>query len=444
MTPRVERRIAAFVKWEARGRGSLLWDQRVRLEPPFVPFERDVDMAPPVDDGQFETFGTKFFGWLAGPLNKDAGSEMVLEPESAAQEIEPLLDESEERVIELEIALPQSSSISRELAERFLSSLQQCRHPISFEVVGRTNRIAIQIAGRESDVAQIRRQLEAHFPDVSVTIAGSRLGDIWSDERPSLVFDLGLEKEFMVPLVTVGSLSHDPLTGIVGAFTDLKDQEIGVLQILFESVRQPWSASMLRSVTNADGSGFFSNAPDLVSQTRRKTEKPLYATVCRLAVQGENYDRVLEVASGLAGAVSVVNSPTANELIPLNNDSYDFKLHVSDLLDRRSHRSGMVLNLDELVSIVHLPNSTVRIPKLVRDAKRTKAPPSIADGNPVLLGENQHAGETRNVTVNDEHRLRHTHVIGSSGSGKSTFLINQIRQDIDRGSGLAVFDPTVI
>jgi DNA helicase HerA-like ATPase len=125
----------------------------------------------------------------------------------------------------------------------------------------------------------------------------------------------------------------------------------------------------------------------------------------------------------------------------LNNDSYEFDLHVKDLLDRRTHRSGMIFSSAELVSLVHLPNSTVRIPKLVRDARRTKAAPLSTKNNPIVLGENQHAGEVRTVTVSDEQRLRHTHVIGSSGSGKSTFLINQIRQDIERGSGLAVFDP---
>jgi hypothetical protein len=441
MTPRVQRRIDAFFEWEARGRGRLLWDHRVRLEPPFVAFDREIDIAEPVDDGQIETLGSKFASWLTGSTPGQISQEAESGEELSESEGAPENDDSEESVTELEIALPQSSSVSRDLAEQFLLSLQQCRFPISFEVIGKSNRIAIQFSGRESDVSQIRRQLEAHFPDVTVIESGTRLEQLWGEDSPSLIFDLGLEREFMVPLITSTSFSNDPLIGIVGALTDLKNQEVGLLQVLFEPVRQPWSASMLRSVTNGDGSGFFVNAPELLSQARSKTQKPLYAIVCRIAAQSDNYDRVLEIATGIAGALSIVNDPRGNELIPLSNDSYEFDLHVKDLLDRRTHRSGMIFSSAELVSLVHLPNSTVRIPKLVRDARRTKAAPHSTEGNPIVLGENQHAGEVRTVTVSDEQRLRHTHVIGSSGSGKSTFLINQIRQDIDRGGGLAVFDP---
>lgn len=40
-----------------------------------------------------------------------------------------------------------------------------------------------------------------------------------------------------------------------------------------------------------------------------------------------------------------------------------------------------------------------------------------------------------------EQRVRHTHIIGASGTGKSTLLFNLIRQDIENGEGVAVLDP---
>ena len=45
------------------------------------------------------------------------------------------------------------------------------------------------------------------------------------------------------------------------------------------------------------------------------------------------------------------------------------------------------------------------------------------------------------VALTAEHRVRHVHVIGTSGTGKSTFLFNLIRQDIESGVGVAVLDP---
>ena len=38
-------------------------------------------------------------------------------------------------------------------------------------------------------------------------------------------------------------------------------------------------------------------------------------------------------------------------------------------------------------------------------------------------------------------RCKHMHVIGTTGSGKSTFLVNCILQDIARGRGVCVLNP---
>lgn len=49
--------------------------------------------------------------------------------------------------------------------------------------------------------------------------------------------------------------------------------------------------------------------------------------------------------------------------------------------------------------------------------------------------------EDRLVGIGREERLRHVHVLGRTGVGKSTLLLNQIRGDIERGAGLCVIDP---
>ena len=54
----------------------------------------------------------------------------------------------------------------------------------------------------------------------------------------------------MFPLAT-GKL--DPFVGIVGALSDLKDQEFGLFQILWQPVKHPWTESIINSVLGADG-----------------------------------------------------------------------------------------------------------------------------------------------------------------------------------------------
>jgi len=50
-------------------------------------------------------------------------------------------------------------------------------------------------------------------------------------------------------------------------------------------------------------------------------------------------------------------------------------------------------------------------------------------------------GIRKSVGIPDAERLKHTHVVGATGSGKTTVLKNLIIQDMQRGNGLAVIDP---
>ena len=52
-----------------------------------------------------------------------------------------------------------------------------------------------------------------------------------------------------------------------------------------------------------------------------------------------------------------------------------------------------------------------------------------------------HLGESIPVRLTPEQRVYHTHIIGATGTGKSTLLFNLIRQDLESGQGVAVLDP---
>ena len=198
---------------------------------------------------------------------------------------------------------------------------------------------------------------------------------------------------------------------------------------------------MLDAVTTGDGRAFFADAPEYVSLNKKKVSKPLFAAVVRLGIRSKDIERCWSLAKGAASTLSQYEYSGSNTLIPLENNEYPTEVHELDLLYRRTHRYGMLLNSEELVSLAHLPSSSVRSDKLYRDIARTKESPSLAVGNELALGINYHRGETTEVTVSSDQRLKHTYVIGTSGTGKSTLLLNMIIQDIERGNGIAVLDP---
>lgn len=45
------------------------------------------------------------------------------------------------------------------------------------------------------------------------------------------------------------------------------------------------------------------------------------------------------------------------------------------------------------------------------------------------------------LAVYDEDRLRHTYVVGKTGTGKSKFLLSLMIRDIQAGKGIGVIDP---
>ncbi len=102
----------------------------------------------------------------------------------------------------------------------------------------------------------------------------------------------------------------------------------------------------------------------------------------------------------------------------------------------------MILNAEELAGFVHVPSAEVRSDFLRPKIGKTKALPGQRRGfKGVVLGRNIHQGQEFPVALTNDERVRHVHVIGASGTGKSTLLFNLIRQDMENGEGLSLIEP---
>ncbi|TAK97569.1 MAG: hypothetical protein EPO07_13065, partial [Verrucomicrobia bacterium] len=283
--------------------------------------------------------------------------------------------------------------------------------------------------------------MEALFPDAVLTVCEDALASAWSaqDDSEAAIVEFGLAREFVFPLA---ACKRDPFVGITAALHKLASAEVGLVQILFEPVRNPWGKSVLSALTDNEGKPFFHDAPELLKAAEQKADKALYAVVVRIATRAGEFDRAWAIARNLAAALRVFSNPAGNELIPLHNDDYPFETHEEDVLRRQTRRSGMILTSDELLGFVHLPSAEVSSPKLIRQVAKTKAAPvSFQATNGLLLGHNSHAGRTVEIRLSPDQRVRHAHLIGVHGTGKSTSLFNLISQDIANGEGVAVLDP---
>jgi predicted DNA-binding transcriptional regulator AlpA len=431
-----------FYEWEMRGRGWCVWDRPVELEPPFRPFFGHFISGSPgaiADDGRRQTPLSGFINGLF--KGRDTGSKVVLP--SADVEPLPIYIDDRAPIVEIQAILPPETKITRDAAGQFLMSVGHVHRSASFEIIGTCESVVVQLACAPNDRQQVREQLQSYFPEALVSERRGFLEALWDTNgaKATAAVEYGLSKEFMRPLRSFERFDPDPLAGLIGAMGELGKTETALFQVLFAPVRQPWPASIIRAVTDNAGDSFFVDDPAMVKLAAEKTSSPLFAAVIRVVAQSPKSNRAWRIVEGMGKSLRQFADATSNELMPLSNDEYDEDQHREDVVTRRSCRTGLIVNRDELVSLVHLPSASARSPKLKREERKTKAPPSMAFGHALVLGENHHAGKSLTVTISTEQRVRHMHLIGASGSGKSTLLLNMIVQDIENGEGLAVLDP---
>lgn len=440
----------AFSKWETNGRGWHIYDFPVELEPPFASFGHLLNAPePPVyDDGRHSTFWSRLADGVTGRPTDDHSPALahyrkqIADFQATVREaFEPLFCRYlAAEFVELQIILSKEMKTAKGAAENLLTSFSYLSHPVSFEIIGTNAEIVVQLACSETDAAHVRNQIKAHLPEVLVREASGFLFNVWTfSDDENLIVDFGLSNEFFLPLKTHSYSDADLFVSIIGALSDLEDGEVGIFQVLLQKTQNDWAQDAINAVEYLTETDSYSKGAG--KSVKEKTATPLYAACLRVAGKSYSEQRAWRIVKAVGSGLAALSSPAGNELIPLSNDGYPEENQEEALLERRTFRGGMLLNLDELACLVHPPSSAVKSSKLQRESERTKAAPAMALHNTLILGENHHQGETAEVSLSNEQRTKHIHLIGSSGSGKSTLMLNLIAQDLENNQGVCVIDP---
>jgi len=427
-----------FYRWEQRGRGWQYFEDPVCLEPEFVPFffKSAKPATKAVDDGKVHSI----FSLIKSAFKSNPEPE-VQEYTGYEQAQGQIFDCTEPLRI-YAIAFPKGHKVDPETMQQLLLMLTYCQYPLSFEIVGSSSSIAMLLTCRQPDAGQMTSQVKAYFPDCNIKDCADPLEEIvLKDDAMASICHYGLRDEFMRPLRASDRIKPDPLIGILASMEHLLHGEHAVIQVLFQGTVNPWSESIMRSVLDGKGKPFFEDAPEMVPLAKDKISAPLFGVAMRVMGVSHDRERARHISNTVGSALGRLFFSESNSLIPIMSPDLDFFVNVQDFLRRETHQTGMLLNSRELATIVHLPSETVMSDKLVRDTRKTKAAPAVTEGQPLVLGLNEHQGKEKLVTVNSNQRLRHTHLIGATGTGKSTLLHSMIAQDIKQGNGVAVLDP---
>lgn len=128
-----------------------------------------------------------------------------------------------------------------------------------------------------------------------------------------------------------------------------------------------------------------------------------------------------------------------HNIAEIRGDSWGFPDAPQDL-ERWRH----LFSLSETVTGTRLPTPGSRgIPGLdILNVRVVQMPARLSETGTVI-GESvvPVQGRTLPFRISTDDRLRHTYIVGRTGTGKSTLLENMVLQDIEAGYGVAVIDP---
>ena len=294
-----------------------------------------------------------------------------------------------------------------------------------------------------------------------------------------------LTKKSAYPIKTYDAFEADPMESILSAFSKTTKDEKLALQILIaptlenqskrlrkeiEAIKEGKRGRLIFRIIKSLRSATISDAKDEKQDAEKdkkisfsqqelwdldkKVEDELFSVKIRALATSEAPDRPEKIINDLARwfnqyAYVGLNNFHFKKTWGIKNFAREFiqRLFFTDSSlwnNLKSFGKKNILNVKELSSIIHLPNSKFnRSPRIQRQRYKIIAAPENIPAEGILLGHNLYAGikkEIRIMTSNDD-RFRHVYALGQTGSWKTTLLITSVLEDIKQGNGFCYIDP---
>jgi hypothetical protein len=379
----------------------------------------------------------------------------------------------------------ESLQLEREVisvVEQFLSSVSAIARErknalkdidyVTFEIAAMHDEIVFYMAVPESIADLLEKQLHSVYnqaviePAEEYNIFLPRVGYAHAAA-------LKLKKAQAWPIRTYQQIESDPLNVLTNSLSKVSRDEAAIIQVLFRPARQGWqkqSEALVKKLqkgqTSLGGKRTDSALKEIMSAKPQKagereqkqltplTEEILKAVTNKGGKVGFNVNvRVVASSPRVDGAKVIVRNvlaafeqfsfPNVNSFVPVEpKRPADQSALLSSITFRTFSQKAMLLSSEELGSFMHLPDSRfVETPNIVWLGARSAPAPARLPSEGHLIGENVFRGVRRPFYLPDEDRRRHFYVVGKTGTGKTTFLVNSIRQDIESGKGVAFLDP---
>jgi hypothetical protein len=188
--------------------------------------------------------------------------------------------------------------------------------------------------------------------------------------------------------------------------------------------------------------GMVAGAPsdsEALAALRRKQALPLLLATARIGVRCRTGWAELKQLRQIEATWHETRVPGAH----LQRRTQFTKWVASSMAKRRPPLSTWpaTLNTEELVGFVGWPINLVAMPGLVLGGCRQVPASPLVPTTGTVIADSTYPGDLRPMALEVEGRLRHLHVLGPTGTGKSTLLVHMVISDLQAGRGIVLLDP---
>ena len=376
-------------------------------------------------------------------------------PKYSVLQIRPAKDSLTGQAAFIEFLASIKSSLKAKFFDRLLNSFET----ITLEIANLNQTTFFIIACPEHLEHLVISQIAAQYPTALITPMKDYLSE-WLGHGEASFGELTLSGPSFLSINSTLDDKVDQMASILGSLARTPAGQAAIVQICLFAAPKNWQKSVrshLETVTPASGTDPAKSKP---SPYKAIIEKKLlyqaFGCDIRLAAIATNHQTSSQLLSQLAAAFGTYSLSEGNSfaLKKLKFQSSIAKLRQMVLTRSVKYANQyQYLNYGEIAAIFHLPGILLTPIKGIAWGKTLKgeAPTNLPVDENIQESE-RHLYNFFAKTEYKNHlaifgmkkgidRLRHTYILGKSGTGKSTLIGRMAINDIQHGEGVAFVDP---
>ncbi len=365
------------------------------------------------------------------------------------------------------------------------------KNTFSFELISQNKLVDFYVTTDKYYKQIVEKQITSYYPDADIEIV-EKYDHIKKGNKVKGYFAYQ-QNDFWFPVKTYKEVENDPLNSLTNIFSEMKEEETAVMQIVIRPINDNWtdkarkfgdlyykdkpansgsSIPVLGWILNvfkgvllgvdkmnlddkSDSGGIvrmLQAKEDVAKRIGEKAGKSGFDTVIRLLASAKTESRAEEISNNMIIGLNLFRDNNSNWfqtrrllIIDWINDkwflfNFRYRLLYSKFWIFGEKKS--LLSEDELASLYHFPSIKYNRSPIIRwmDYKVLPAPIDLPQEG-ILLGHNVYRGTEQEVRFLKKDRTRHFYILGKSGSGKSAFISYMARQDAWNNDGFCVIDP---